>query len=117
MRRTPMVYEIIGLMLFALPTLARAADHTDGDRIPNTDVLRKVSPQYPLEARRKHQTGRGILVLNVDHRTGEVTSVTIRKSTGYKLLDDAGLRAFSQWRFRPGRVSLPIWIPISFSMR
>jgi TonB family protein len=95
---------------------ATQAAQSAGDRIPPADILKEVRPEYPLEARRKHEVGSGVLILHVDRKTGEVTSVTIRKSTGYKVLDDAGLKAFRQWRFRPGTVTEPIWMPISFSL-
>jgi hypothetical protein len=36
-------------------------------------------------------------------QTGVVTSVRMEKSTGYKILDDAALNAFRQWRFKPAR--------------
>lgn len=86
--------------------------------IPQSDVLKQVSPYYPLEARRKHETGRGLLIMRVDRQTGKVTSVTMGKSTGHKDLDDASIRAFSQWRFRPGAVKTEIIkIPIAFNTR
>src|SRR6266849_3541399 len=85
--------------------------------IPRSDVLWQVPPEYPREARRKHETGSGLLILHVDRETGRVTSVTVGKSTGFKDLDDAGIRAFSQWRFKPGAVKTAlIKIPIRFSM-
>jgi TonB family protein len=85
--------------------------------IPQSDVLRQVPPEYPLEARQKHETGSGLLVLHVDCQTGRVMSVTVGKSTGFKDLDDAGIRAFSQWRFKPGAVKdALIKIPIRFRM-
>ncbi len=60
-------------------------------------------PEYPLEARRRYLTGRGLLILHIDRKTGAVTSVEIAKSIGYKILDDAAVRAFRQWRFKPGK--------------
>jgi len=72
-------------------------------------------PQYPQEAREKRITGRGVAVVSVDPRTGEVNSARIESSTGHKILDDAALAAFRQWRFKPGGVS-KVKIPIRFVM-
>ena len=78
-------------------------------------VLHQVPPAYPLEARRSHLTGRGVLVGQVDIKTGVVTSVRMEKSTGYKILDDAALEAFRQWRFRPGTIR-KFRTPINYTM-
>jgi TonB family protein len=58
-------------------------------------------PHYPYEARRSRITGSGLLRIYVDE-SGKVTQVKILKSTGNRLLDEAGSNAFRQWRARPG---------------
>jgi len=73
-------------------------------------------PAYPYEARHRHLTGSGIVLLNVDSSTGDVTSAQMLKSTGYKILDDSALEAFQQWRFKPGTVR-KVRIPINFKMQ
>jgi TonB family protein len=73
------------------------------------------APGYPNEARAKHMTGRGLIRLQVDKRTGYVTSAEILKSTGHQILDDEALKAFRAWRFKPGAVSA-IKIPVTFRM-
>jgi TonB family protein len=72
-------------------------------------------PEYPLEARQQHLTGSGILVLHIDKTTGTVTSVEVEKSIGHKILDDAAVRAFRQWRFKPGKFT-KVKIPIRYTM-
>jgi TonB family protein len=72
-------------------------------------------PEYPAEARSKRWTGAGIVRLDVDRKTGEVTSARILHSTGRRILDEAALNAFRQWRFRPVTVSY-VRIPIRFTM-
>ena len=84
--------------------------------IPTDDVLKSVKPDYPIEARRQHITGGCIVVLSVDRASGRVTSVTMAQSTGHKILDDAAIHAFSQWRFKPWAVSDKVKVPVNFSM-
>ncbi len=45
---------------------------------------------------------RGIFVLRVHIKTGRVKEVVIERSTGQPVLDVEVLRAFKQWRFKPG---------------
>src|SRR5437899_2032247 len=72
-------------------------------------------PAYPLAARRNRLTGSGVALLEVDKRTGYVTSGRMLQSMEHKVLDDAALDAFRRWRFRPGTVSL-IRIPIKYTI-
>jgi TonB family protein len=73
-------------------------------------------PEYPYEARAKWLTGDGLVQLDVDPRTGFVTSAKMLSSTGHKILDDAALEAFRQWRFQPGSIN-KVKVPITFAMR
>ena len=44
-------------------------------------------------------------------RDGRATGIGLLKSTGYQLLDNAAITAFSQWRAKPGlrrELDLPI---------
>ena len=59
-------------------------------------------PDYPPEARARHLTGSGIFIIRVHVKTGRVAKVLVARSTGHAILDSAGVRAFSQWRFKPG---------------
>jgi TonB family protein len=72
-------------------------------------------PQYPFEARAKHLHGEGTVRLDVDRRTGYVTSARMLQSTGHQILDDEALKAFRAWRFKPGTVST-VRIPVRFVM-
>jgi len=60
-------------------------------------------PKYPLIARRLEESGTVTLrfLIGVD---GHVMSGSVEQSSGYKMLDDAALRALSLCRFKPGTV-------------
>src|SRR5262249_11794346 len=71
-------------------------------------------PEYPYEARRHHLTGSGLLILHIN-QAGEVSSIDLAKSTGHKILDDAMIRAFQQWRFIPGKF-IKVRVPFRYTM-
>jgi TonB family protein len=72
-------------------------------------------PEYPFEARRQRITGEGIAVITVDPGTGNVTQVTMAKSTGSEFLDNAAVTGFRRWRFKPGSVS-SVTCPVTFTL-
>ena len=68
-------------------------------------------PKYPEAARRQRLMGKGIFLLSVNAKTGQVTSIKVEKRTGYELLDVAALKALIKWRFKPNtftRVHVPV---------
>lgn len=75
----------------------------------------KGSINYPFEAKKRGLTGRGIAVVSVDSETGHVTEVTIAKSTGHEILDQAVVKGLRSARFKKG-TKPHIKIPFSFTM-
>ena len=69
-------------------------------------------PEYPLIARQKHLTGRGLFVIHI-RPDGKVKGVTIIKSTGHAELDQAAIKSFQGWRFRPHSVR-QLRVPIGY---
>src|SRR5690349_23512826 len=59
-----------------------------------------IRPVYPAEAQAKHLTGSGVFVLNLNPKNGRVQSVIVERSTGYKILDDASIFAFTNLQFK-----------------
>ena len=76
-------------------------------------VLRAARPKYPKDAQGYYPKGSGIVLMEVDKKSGLVKSARMEKSTGNKVLDDAALQACNQWRFKPGTVSTAYW-PVTF---
>ena len=77
-------------------------------------VIYAPPPAFPFVAWRNEYSGSGVALLEVDKRTGYVTSATMLKSTGHRILDDAALKAFRQWRFLPGTVG-KVRVPIRYT--
>ncbi len=72
-------------------------------------------PRYPEEARRHRLMGKGIFLLNVNPKTGQVTSIKVEKRTGYEFLDMAALKALIKWRFKPNTFTR-VHVPVLFGM-
>jgi len=73
-------------------------------------------PEYPYEARSRHQTGSGVALLSVDTASGNVTDASMAQSIGSPILDQATLSAFRRWRFQPGKCAPKVKVPITFTM-
>jgi TonB family protein len=72
-------------------------------------------PEYPYEARRQKISGEGIVVMNVDPVSGNVTSVVLSHTTGSAFLDNAAIAGFKRWRFKPGTVA-SVTCPVTFTL-
>ena len=88
--------------------------------VPEPVVVRNPPPFYPETARRSGWEGRVIVRAEVS-ANGIPTSVTLAKSSGYGVLDQAALRAVKGWRFQPrtlGGVPLAgtVEVPVNFSL-
>jgi TonB family C-terminal domain len=118
------MFVVLGITIFSQHTSFAATDVKDSDSEPLTASEKQARalavyaprPAYPLDARRNRYTGSGVALLKIDNRTGYVTSATMLKSIGHKILDDAVLAAFRRWRFKPGGVD-KVRVPIAFTMR
>lgn len=57
-------------------------------------------PRYPIESRRKKEQGTVVLslILGLD---GQVSSISVSRSSGFARLDDAALDAVRKWRWEP----------------
>jgi TonB family protein len=68
-------------------------------------------PVYSQAARNAHLSGTGSYLLHFDTATGSVTEVTVTKSTGSPVLDQAAISAFRQWHAQPnGPKEMPLTI-------
>ena len=75
-------------------------------------------PEYRAEWAKQGLTGKGVVLVNIDKQTGNVTGARMLTSTGNPQLDGAALQAYSQWRFDPRTVVVSqLKIPIEFANR
>ncbi len=65
-------------------------------------VIKVVYPDYPAKLALYAWSGKGLFLLKVNPKTGEVDEVKVLKTTGHVLLNELAAKAFFQWRFRPG---------------
>jgi TonB family protein len=73
-------------------------------------------PDYPYEARSRHQVGSGVAVLSVDTASGNVTEASMGQSIGSPILDNATVSTFRRWRFQPGKCAPKVKVPITYTM-
>lgn len=94
----------------------RLSDYGDKNAPWMSDRVRFVQPDYPLDARARHNQGTGFFRVILDVNTGSVTDVSILKSTGSSELDASAAQAIRQWRWRPLRWK-EINVPVTFTMQ
>jgi TonB family protein len=66
-------------------------------------------------SQKKSSAGSGLVLVDVD-ASGRVTGAKMIESTGDRRFDEAALRKFRQWRFKPGtppQVKIPITFTVS----
>jgi TonB family protein len=73
-------------------------------------------PDYPYEARSRHQVGSGVALLSVDTASGNVTDASMAQSIGSPILDNATVSTFRRWRFQPGKCAPKVKVPITYTM-
>lgn len=84
------------------------------------NYLKNQEPEYPLAARRRGQQGVVLLEVTVSP-AGRATTVTVKASSGFELLDRAAVRAVAEYEFEPARlgskaVESRIEVPIRFQL-
>jgi protein TonB len=84
------------------------------------DYIQNPPPQYPELAKQMRQEG--IVMLSVDvNKEGNPVNVEIIHGSGFRLLDQAALKAVWHWKFQPGRignmaVESEVRVPVRFRL-
>jgi protein TonB len=82
--------------------------------------LNNPAPSYPSAAQKRGLQGRVILKIHV-LASGQPDNVSVAKSSGYDILDDAAVKAVAAWVFDPakrGQTPIDGWVnvPINFKL-
>jgi TonB family protein len=97
-----MLPVFIALFTANLSCWAAASAGMTRPEVAKDRMIEAPKPEYPDEARRRHQHGTGVFLLRTNIQSGRVTEVVVAQSTLHVLLDDAAVKALRQWRFKPG---------------
>lgn len=66
----------------------------------NTRLLSAEPPRYPIESRRRRETGTVVLMVVVNEE-GRVSAISVATGSGVDRLDKAALSAVRRWRWSP----------------
>lgn len=99
----------------------QAATGGDAHTLTGVGVLRRVSPLYPLIAKKSGWEGTVLVRVTVE-KNGRASQVDVSRSSGHNVLDDAALKAIRRWTFRPARdgnipIRSVVVIPLKFSLK
>ena len=124
---TPRLWRWPSIMWRVLPALAvtlvsvsslHAQSASPARQAPPPRAVYAPQPVYRPEWAKQGLTGKGVVLVNIDKQTGNVTGARMLTSTGNQQLDGAVLQAYSQWRFDPRTVAVSqLRIPIEFAKR
>lgn len=92
---------------------------TAGAAFSPVRYARTVKPRYPRKARRAGWEGTTLLKVLVNP-DGAPSRVSVERTSGFHILDEAAVKAVRRWRFHPARrgvASLSSWVRIPVAFR
>lgn len=104
-------------------------EDSQGDAVANMQITREAvplykvnpPPKYPRVAKRRGYQGTVVLSVFVSE-DGRVENLWVYTSSGYRLLDNAAIKAVKKWTFEPGirgnkKVEMSVNIPVRFELK
>jgi TonB family protein len=115
-RMREVLFVLIATLVSASSLHAQSA--SPAGQPPPPRAIYTPKPAYRAEWAKQGLFGKGVVLVNIDKQTGNVTGARMLASTGNQQLDGAALQAYSQWRFDPRTVAVSqLKIPIEFASR
>jgi TonB family protein len=105
---------LVYTITFSFVSLADAQPASPSVSLP--EATYSPQPVYRPEWAKQGLSGKGVVLVTIDPKTGTVSGVRMLQSTGNSLLDGAAMDAYSKWRFKPGSVP-QVKMPIEFTNR
>ena len=106
----------------APPSLPPRPPAVPADIQPTVDASYRSrhQPEYPIQAARQNHQGVVILDITIN-ASGQVVSIRVEKSSGYRELDRAAEEAARKWLFNPGRTNGKatggvVRVPVNFTL-
>src|SRR6266536_4861757 len=115
-----MLHEVLFLLVVTLVSVSslHAQSASPVKQPPPPRAIYTPQPVYRAEWAKQRLTGKGVVLVNIDKQTGNVTGARMLTSTGNQQLAGAAMQAYSQWRFDPRTVAVSqLKIPIEFANR
>ena len=78
-------------------------------------------PEYPAQAQRRRQEGVTIVLITVE-ANGRTSNVSIQKTSGFSLLDNAAVKAAKKWQIMPHEINgrairATFTVPVDFYLK
>jgi protein TonB len=84
------------------------------DEMP--EMLEQIEPVYPDKARKEGIEGK-VTIMTLVGKSGDPIKVELAKSSGYKILDKAAIKAARQAKFKPGtQGDRPVSVWVSYTV-
>lgn len=105
---------LLSALLLGSGRIAVAADYwVDVGQPPG--LIKFVRPEYPVSYASRGAAGRGVFLLKVNPKTGDVDEVKVIRHIRFKALEELAVRAFFQWKFQPGSQT-SVTVPCEFAV-
>ena len=82
-------------------------------------IERQFPPDYPREASQNNWQGNVVLTVEI-LASGNIGRIILKKTSGYKILDEAAISASKKWKFTPaksGNKTVSAWLIVEIQFK
>jgi len=112
----PAMLYPVGAGMLEKDSIAFSGDTIGVAELNNYAHSSNLPPRYPSRALRHRWQGETLLLLQINS-DGYMREVTLLKSSGYSVLDEAALAAAQYWRFHGLNRPVEVRFPVKFVLR